>query len=82
MISQIANGLHVPLVSYAATDPTLSALQFPYFLRSTHSDFHQMEAVVDFINFYGWKEVIAIFDLKSTRLNSSHIMILYAVSFW
>ncbi|CDP11784.1 unnamed protein product [Coffea canephora] len=61
MISQIANGLHVPLVSYAATDPTLSALQFPYFLRSTHSDFYQMEAVADFINFYGWKEVIAIF---------------------
>lgn len=31
MISEIANGLQVPVVSYAATDPTLSALQFSFF---------------------------------------------------
>ncbi|KAL3509705.1 hypothetical protein ACH5RR_029106 [Cinchona calisaya] len=60
-ISQIANGLHVPIISYAATDPTLSALQFPYFLRSTHSDSYQMDAMADLIDFYGWKEVIAIY---------------------
>ncbi|XP_059662934.1 glutamate receptor 3.7 isoform X2 [Cornus florida] len=61
MISHIANGLRVPLISYAATDPTLSALQFPYFLRTTQSDSYQMAAMADLINFYGWKEVIAIF---------------------
>ncbi|KAM7495206.1 hypothetical protein LguiB_029815 [Lonicera macranthoides] len=61
MISQIANGLQVPLISYAATDPTLSALQFPYFFRATQSDLHQMTAMADFIDFYGWKEVIGIF---------------------
>ncbi|KAA8524608.1 hypothetical protein F0562_011031 [Nyssa sinensis] len=60
MISQIANGLQVPLISYAATDPTLSALQFPYF-RTTQSDSYQMAAMADLIDFYGWKEVIAIF---------------------
>ncbi|KAK2649874.1 hypothetical protein Ddye_017363 [Dipteronia dyeriana] len=61
MISEIANGLKVPLISYAATDPTLSAQQFPYFLRSTHSDSSQMTAMADFICFYGWKQVIAIY---------------------
>ncbi|KAK9284377.1 hypothetical protein L1049_023548 [Liquidambar formosana] len=61
MISAIANGLQVPLVSYAATDPTLSALQFPYFFRTTQSDSYQMAAMADLIEFYGWKEVIAIF---------------------
>uniref|UniRef100_A0A5B7B3H3 Glutamate receptor n=1 Tax=Davidia involucrata TaxID=16924 RepID=A0A5B7B3H3_DAVIN len=61
MISQIANGLQVPLISYAATDPTLSALQFPYFFRTTQSDSYQMAAMADLIDFYGWKEVIAIF---------------------
>lgn len=61
VISQIANGLHVPLLSYAATDPTLTALQFPFFLRTTHSDSHQMTAMADLIDFYGWKQVIAIF---------------------
>lgn len=61
MISFISNVLHVPLVSYAATDPTLSSLQFPFFLRTTQSDQYQMEAVADIVCFYEWKEVIAIF---------------------
>ncbi|KAA8526501.1 hypothetical protein F0562_008296 [Nyssa sinensis] len=61
MISQIANGLQVPLISYAATDPTLSASQFPYFFRTTQSDSYQMVAMADLIYFYGWKEVIAVF---------------------
>ncbi|MCD9561558.1 hypothetical protein HAX54_020725 [Datura stramonium] len=61
MISFIANGLQVPLISYAATDPTLSSLQFPFFLRTTQSDQYQMEAVADIVCFYEWKEVIAIF---------------------
>jgi ionotropic glutamate receptor len=61
MISEIANGLKVPQVSFAATDPTLSALQFPFFLRTTQSDFYQMAAMADLVDFYGWKEVIAIF---------------------
>lgn len=58
IISEIANGLQVPLVSFAATDPTLS---FPFFVRTTQSDFYQMAAMADLIDFYGWKEVIAIY---------------------
>ncbi|KAF5746062.1 glutamate receptor 3.7 [Tripterygium wilfordii] len=61
MISEIANAVQVPLLSFAATDPTLSALQFPFFLRTTQSDAHQMAAMADLIDYYGWKEVIAIF---------------------
>ncbi|KAL6287376.1 hypothetical protein ACE6H2_011766 [Prunus campanulata] len=61
MISEIANGLQVPLISYAATDPSLSALQFPFFLRTTQSDAYQMAAMADLIDFYGWKEVIAVY---------------------
>ncbi|XVF43386.1 hypothetical protein PTKIN_Ptkin02bG0036300 [Pterospermum kingtungense] len=61
MISEIANGLQVPLVSYGATDPTLSALQFPFFVRTVQSDANQMIAMADLVDFYGWKEVIAIY---------------------
>ncbi|GAV89451.1 Lig_chan domain-containing protein/SBP_bac_3 domain-containing protein/ANF_receptor domain-containing protein [Cephalotus follicularis] len=61
IISEIANGLQLPIVSYAATDPTLSALQFPFFVRTTQSDANQMAAMADLIDFYGWKEIIAIF---------------------
>lgn len=61
-ISDIAKGLHFPLVSFAATDPTLSALQFPFFLRTTPNDAHQMSTLVELINFYGWKEVISVYS--------------------
>ncbi|KAJ6343418.1 hypothetical protein OIU76_005204 [Salix suchowensis] len=60
MISAIANGLQVPLISYAATDPTLSALQFPFFIRTTQSDSYQMAAMADLVDFFRWREVIAI----------------------
>ncbi|XP_065874583.1 glutamate receptor 3.7-like isoform X2 [Euphorbia lathyris] len=61
MLSQIANGLKVPLISYAATDPTLSALQFPFFMRTTQSDAYQMAAISDLVDFFGWKQLIAIY---------------------
>ncbi|CAL5321605.1 unnamed protein product [Camellia sinensis] len=41
--------------------PTLSALQFPYFLCTRHSDYFQMYAIADLIKFYGWREVVTIF---------------------
>ncbi|KAK7283466.1 hypothetical protein RIF29_13005 [Crotalaria pallida] len=61
IISHVANELKVPLLSFAATDPTISSLQFPFFVRTTQSDFYQMAAVAEIIDYYGWKEVIAIY---------------------
>lgn len=61
IISHVASELRVPLLSFAATDPTLSSLQFPFFVRTAQNDLYQMTAVADIIDHYGWKEVIAIF---------------------
>ncbi|MCL7023598.1 hypothetical protein MKW94_018707 [Papaver nudicaule] len=61
VISHVVEELHVPLLSFAATDPTLSALQYSYFIRTTQSDYFQMHAVADLVDFYGWREVIAIY---------------------
>ncbi|XXG82861.1 hypothetical protein AAC387_Pa10g0746 [Persea americana] len=61
VISHVVNELHVPLLSFAATDPTLSALEYPFFLRTTHSEHFQMHAIADIVEYYGWREVIAIF---------------------
>ncbi|XP_061969624.1 glutamate receptor 3.4-like isoform X2 [Populus nigra] len=61
IISHVVNELHVPLLSFAATDPTLSALQYPYFLRTTQNDYFQMYAIADIVTYFGWREVIAIF---------------------
>ncbi|KAA8526498.1 hypothetical protein F0562_008299 [Nyssa sinensis] len=61
VISHVVNELHVPLLSFGATDPTLSALQYAYFLRTTQSDYFQMYAIADLVEYYEWREVITIF---------------------
>ncbi|GJN11584.1 hypothetical protein PR202_ga29785 [Eleusine coracana subsp. coracana] len=61
VISHAVNELHVPLISFAASDPTLSSLEYPYFVRATLSDYYQMVAIASIINQYQWKEVIAIY---------------------
>ncbi|XP_023893526.1 glutamate receptor 3.6 [Quercus suber] len=61
IISHIANELRVPLLSFAATDPTLNSLQFPYFVRTTQSDLFKMAAVAEIVAYYEWRDVIAIY---------------------
>ncbi|EER97313.1 glutamate receptor 3.4 isoform X1 [Sorghum bicolor] len=61
VISHAVNELHVPLISFAATDPALSSLEYPYFVRATHSDYYQMGAIAAIISQYQWKQVIAIY---------------------
>ncbi|KAK7346274.1 hypothetical protein VNO80_20789 [Phaseolus coccineus] len=61
VISHIANEMQVPLLSFAATDPTLTSLQFPYFVRTTQSDLYQMTAVAELVDHFQWRDVIAIY---------------------
>ncbi|XP_078149349.1 glutamate receptor 3.4-like isoform X1 [Carex rostrata] len=62
IIANVANELKVPILSFAATDPTLSSLQYqPFFLRTTESDQFQMRAIADIVSYYGWREVVSIF---------------------
>ncbi|XP_074294060.1 glutamate receptor 3.4-like [Silene latifolia] len=60
VISNVVNELHVPLISLA-TDPSLSSLQYPFFLRTIQSDYFQMNAIADLIDHYGWRDVVAIY---------------------
>ncbi|CAN6183586.1 unnamed protein product [Urochloa humidicola] len=61
VICHAVNELHVPLISFAATDPTLSSLEYPYFVRATQSDYYQMGAIANIISQYQWKQIIAIY---------------------
>ncbi|KAL5713155.1 hypothetical protein ACHQM5_015260 [Ranunculus cassubicifolius] len=61
VLSHLANELHVPMLSFTALDPTLSALQYPYFLQTAPSDLFQMTAIAEMISYYGWREVIAVY---------------------
>lgn len=61
VMALVSNELRVPLLSFAATDPTLTSLQYPYFVRTTQSDLFQMAAVAEIVDFYQWRQVIAIY---------------------
>ncbi|KAJ0098236.1 hypothetical protein Patl1_29290 [Pistacia atlantica] len=61
VVSQVADDLKVPLLSFSAADPTLSSLQFPFFVRTTQNDLYQMAAIAEIVNYYDWREVIAIY---------------------
>lgn len=60
VISHVVSELHIPLVSFA-TDPSLSSLQYPYFLRAVPNDHFQMYAIADLIEYFEWREVTAVF---------------------
>lgn len=61
MISHVVNELQVPLLSFTATDPTLSSLQYPFFVRTNQNDLFQMAAIADIIDYYEWRQVIAVY---------------------
>ncbi|XP_072985703.1 glutamate receptor 3.1-like isoform X2 [Typha latifolia] len=61
VISHVANELQVPLLSFASTDPTLSSLEYPFFIRATQSDLFQMAAIAELVDYYQWQQLIAIF---------------------
>ncbi|KAK9286112.1 hypothetical protein L1049_014493 [Liquidambar formosana] len=62
VLSHLANELHVPLLSFTALDPTLSSLQYPYFIQTAPNDVFQMTAIAEMISYFGWREVTAIFS--------------------
>ncbi|KAI9128384.1 hypothetical protein K1719_001377 [Acacia pycnantha] len=61
VLSHLSNELHVPILSYTALDPTLSPLQYPYFLQTAPNDRFQMTAVADMVSYFGWKEIVAVY---------------------
>ncbi|XP_062187010.1 glutamate receptor 3.4-like [Phragmites australis] len=61
VVSHVVNELHVPLLTFAATDPALSSTQYPYLVRAAHDDSFQMNAVADLVAHYGWREVTAVY---------------------
>ncbi|XP_040381610.1 glutamate receptor 3.5-like isoform X2 [Oryza brachyantha] len=61
VVSHVVDELHIPLLSFAATDPTLAASQYPFFLRATHSDLFQMAALADLVAHFAWRELTLIY---------------------
>ncbi|XP_011000874.1 PREDICTED: glutamate receptor 3.2 [Populus euphratica] len=74
VLSHLANELHVPFLSFTALDPTLSPLQFPYFIQTAPNDLFQMTAIADMVSYYGWSEVTAIFSDDDQNRNGITVL--------
>ncbi|XP_022763797.1 glutamate receptor 3.2-like isoform X2 [Durio zibethinus] len=62
VLSHLANELHVPLLSFTALDPSLSPLQYPFFVQTAPNDEFQMIAIAEMVSYFGWTEVIVVFS--------------------
>ncbi|KAK9033882.1 hypothetical protein V6N11_050063 [Hibiscus sabdariffa] len=62
VLSTLANELQVPLLSFTALDPSLSSLQYPFFVQTAPNDEFQMAAISEMVSYFGWTEVIAVFS--------------------
>ncbi|KAL0560893.1 hypothetical protein IC582_001310 [Cucumis melo] len=70
ILSHLSNELHIPLLSFTALDPTLSSLQYPYFIQTAPNDQFQMTAIADIIHYYGWHDVVVVFTDDDQCRNS------------
>lgn len=74
ILSHVANELHVPLLSFTALDPTLSPLQYPYFVQTAPNHQFQMIAVAEMISYFGWREVITVLSDEDQSRNGINVL--------
>jgi len=61
-VANLGNKTQVPVVAFSDTSPSLSALRIPYFVRATPDDSSQVGAISAIVKFYGWREVVPIYE--------------------
>ncbi|CAH8270759.1 unnamed protein product [Arabidopsis lyrata] len=57
----LGNQSQVPIISFSATSPVLDSLRSPYFIRATHDDSSQVQAISAIIESFRWREVVPIY---------------------
>ena len=61
-VIELGGKAEVPIVSFAATSPTLSATQSKYFVRTAQDDSSQVKAIASIVQAYGWREIVLIHE--------------------
>ncbi|KAJ0735515.1 putative periplasmic binding protein-like I [Helianthus annuus] len=54
-LSNVANEFHVPFLSFTALDPSLSPLQYPYFIQKTPNDLFLKTAIYEMIRYFSYR---------------------------
>jgi glutamate receptor, ionotropic, plant len=61
-VAYLCNRSRVPLISYSATSPAISPAHLPYFIRATLNDSSQSISIAAFIQHFGWRAVVPIYE--------------------
>jgi ionotropic glutamate receptor len=61
-VTELGGKAEVPIVSFSATSPTLSATQSKYFVRTAQDDSSQVKAIASIVQAYGWREIVLIYE--------------------
>ncbi|KAL6295911.1 hypothetical protein ACE6H2_004053 [Prunus campanulata] len=60
-VISLGDNAQVPIISFSATNPSLTAIRSPYFLRAAQNDSSQVKAISAIIQAFGWREVVPIY---------------------
>ncbi|KAI3956252.1 hypothetical protein MKW92_049381 [Papaver armeniacum] len=52
----------IPVISFTATSPSISPSHYPYFIRTTHQDSSQVNAIAAVVQTFKWREVVPIYE--------------------
>ncbi|KAI3860908.1 hypothetical protein MKX03_033593 [Papaver bracteatum] len=52
----------IPIISFSATSPSISPSHNPYFIRTTHQDSSQVDAIAAIVKTFEWREVVPIYE--------------------
>ncbi|KAJ6673489.1 GLUTAMATE RECEPTOR [Salix viminalis] len=61
-VIELGGKAEVPIVSFSATSPTLSATRSNYFVRTAQNDSSQVKAIASIVQAYGWREIVPIYE--------------------
>jgi ABC-type branched-subunit amino acid transport system substrate-binding protein len=61
-VSHIGDRTHVPVLSYSATSPALSAVQTPFFVRTAANDSFQTAAVAAVLSAFNWRAAAVLYE--------------------
>ncbi|XP_059658211.1 glutamate receptor 2.7-like [Cornus florida] len=60
-VIDLGDKAQVPIISFSATNPSLSSSWTPYFVRATQSDSSQTKAISAIVKAHGWREAVLVY---------------------